>query len=215
MKSFLFDNEDVLVSTSWDLVAQTAAANLGLTILTGKDFKRALQLGGSEHDNPLARYSCGELSTVDYWSQVLKSFNLPESPENIRLMGSALEALTTTIDPDAIGVLGQLSERGYPLYLISNATPEIHQGNSRRNDYFRLFDALYISFQTGLRKPDPRAYQNVLAKHSLEPGDCLFIDDKKDNLDAAYDLGIPVLQHQIGETPLSEKLARFLSDDRR
>ena len=43
-----------------------------------------------------------------------------------------------------------------------------------------------------MRKPDEVIYNYVLQRHNLEANSCLFIDDTKDNTDAANKLGIHV-----------------------
>ena len=42
--AFIFDNEWVIVKNDWKEVAKQAAKELGIPKLTGKDFKKALQL---------------------------------------------------------------------------------------------------------------------------------------------------------------------------
>jgi putative hydrolase of the HAD superfamily len=50
----------------------------------------------------------------------------------------------------------------------------------------------------GLRKPDEIFFQTLLAKHDLQPKYTLFIDDKKENTDAAAALGLSVWNLQVG-----------------
>lgn len=85
-------------------------------------------------------------------------------------------------------------EKNYQLILLSN-TNEIHIRWIEKNvsffkEFEQCFDAFYLSHEINFRKPDAEIYQFVLDKHHLEPEECLFIDDTKENTDAAAALGI-------------------------
>lgn len=85
-------------------------------------------------------------------------------------------------------------EKNFKLILLSN-TNEIHIDWIKENvpffeEFQTLFDAFYLSHEINFRKPDPEIYEFVLKKHNLKPGECLFIDDTKENTEAAAALGI-------------------------
>ena len=56
-----------------------------------------------------------------------------------------------------------------------------------------LFDAVVISDQVGLRKPDPQIFRLTAGKLGLPPSDCLFVDDTEHNLPGARALGMGTL----------------------
>jgi putative hydrolase of the HAD superfamily len=51
----------------------------------------------------------------------------------------------------------------------------------------------------GMRKPQPEIFSTILNKHDLSPKRTLFVDDKKENTDAAEALGIHVWNLQVGK----------------
>ncbi|QED36376.1 HAD family phosphatase [Antarcticibacterium arcticum] len=82
----------------------------------------------------------------------------------------------------------------YRLFLLSN-TNEIHIDWIKKNvpffeDFKNCFDAFYLSHEINFRKPDAAIYKFVLDAHNLKPEECLFIDDTKENTDAATSLGL-------------------------
>ena len=89
----------------------------------------------------------------------------------------------------------KLSKEGkYELILLSN-TNHIHIEWVKENisffeDFKSCFDAFYLSQEINMRKPEPSIYQYVLKKHHLKPEETLFVDDTKENTDAASKLGI-------------------------
>jgi putative hydrolase of the HAD superfamily len=86
------------------------------------------------------------------------------------------------------------AEKNYQLILLSN-TNEIHIDWVKENvpffeDFKACFDAFYLSHEINFRKPDAEIYEYVLEKHDLKPQECLFIDDTRENTEAAKNLGI-------------------------
>ena len=51
----------------------------------------------------------------------------------------------------------------------------------------------------GMRKPDENIFNYLIKHHDLSPKRTLFIDDKKENTDAAESLGIRVWNLQVGK----------------
>lgn len=94
----------------------------------------------------------------------------------------------TIIDEEVFNLIQKLSEK-YPLYSIAN---EAEKWTDIRNDLYdfkKYFKKLYISFEVGMRKPDEGIYKLFLNETGLRPQDCLFIDDKQINVEAAHKLG--------------------------
>lgn len=56
-----------------------------------------------------------------------------------------------------------------------------------------LFDAVVISDQVGLRKPDPEIFRLTASKIGLPPGECLFVDDTEHTLPGARGLSMGTL----------------------
>nr|WP_091426788.1 HAD-IA family hydrolase [Formosa sp. Hel1_31_208] len=54
------------------------------------------------------------------------------------------------------------------------------------------FDQYYLSHEINLRKPNKAIYEFVLQHNNLKAEECFFVDDTKENTDAAASLGIKV-----------------------
>ena len=100
--------------------------------------------------------------------------------------------------------LQKLSKK-YRLFLLSN-TDSIHidtfeqkNGVSFYSDFYQCFEKVYFSFEFGLRKPNPETFNHLINNHELAPKRTLFVDDKKENTDAALALGFEVWNLQVGE----------------
>ena len=89
----------------------------------------------------------------------------------------------------------ELKEKGYRLYLLSNAA-------SRQHEYWHdipgseYFEGSLISADHMLTKPDKAFYQLLLDTFSLKADECVFIDDAINNAEGAFLCGMhPIVFH--------------------
>jgi putative hydrolase of the HAD superfamily len=99
----------------------------------------------------------------------------------------------------------QMLSTKYRLFLLTN-TDAIHisrfehmAGISFFSDFYQCFEKVYYSFEMGMRKPESEIFNYILKKHDLSPKRTLFVDDKKENTDAAAALGIQVWNLKVGQ----------------
>lgn len=99
----------------------------------------------------------------------------------------------------------QMLSQKYRLFLLSN-TDAIHIDTFQHNagitfyrEFYQCFERVYFSFELGMRKPDAEIFNHLVKKHDLTPKRTLFIDDKKENTDAALALGFQVWNLQVGK----------------
>jgi len=78
----------------------------------------------------------------------------------------------------------------YRLCLLSN-TNQIHFETIQRDmPILSEFEAFFLSFQIGVRKPDPAIFRQVLEYVKVMPEECIYIDDIESFIDAATSLGM-------------------------
>ena len=86
--------------------------------------------------------------------------------------------------------------KNYKLILLSNTNAlhieqVIENMTLHRYERFKkCFDKFYLSHEIQLRKPDPSIYEFVLKENKLQASKCFFVDDIKENTQAAAQLGI-------------------------
>jgi putative hydrolase of the HAD superfamily len=74
-------------------------------------------------------------------------------------------------------------------------------GGYPRHLFPELFDAVVISSEVGMRKPEERIFRLAADALGLEPAECVFIDDITDNVAAAQAAGLVGVHHRTaGET---------------
>jgi putative hydrolase of the HAD superfamily len=100
---------------------------------------------------------------------------------------------TLTLLPDGLKILHEAKKSGYHVYILSNMS-EIGFNKLNKDpsfhDFISLFDGAIFSYQVQEIKPEPKIYQTLLKRYGLKPEESLFIDDLKENIIAAKNLGI-------------------------
>lgn len=138
------------------------------------------------------QFEIGQL-TEDEYLRALAAYTRGATPEQVR---RAWNTLLGPLPSHRIDFL-QALRTDFRLFLLSN-TDSLHISHfsaAWADDarlFFDSFDRLYLSYEMGLRKPDPAYFLHVLERENLRPEQCLFVDDRADNIEAAASLGIRV-----------------------
>lgn len=99
-----------------------------------------------------------------------------------------------------------LKSRGYCVYYLSNIPEDVLALLTER-DLKGLFDGGVASCEVHINKPDPRIYQALLEKYHLKAGESIFIDDRLENVQAAFQLGFAGIQMKDSVGTLVRSLA--------
>lgn len=118
------------------------------------------------------------------------------STEYIRLYPGVTEALTA------------LREKGYRLWLLSNAQRVFTAFELRHLGLDGCFDGIYISSDFGCRKPDIRFFAALLEEQKLDPKNCLMIgNDLETDIAGARNAGLAALYLHTNLTPPQQRPA--------
>ncbi len=95
--------------------------------------------------------------------------------------------------------------KGYKAYVLSNAHKSFYKYFPR---YFDLdfFDGVVVSADVHTVKPDVRIYEHLIEKYSLKAEECLFIDDRQDNVVGAEKAGMNAVQFKNDFEEIKEYL---------
>tara|TARA_B110000003_G_scaffold275286_1_gene317467 strand:- start:338 stop:958 length:621 start_codon:yes stop_codon:yes gene_type:complete len=92
----------------------------------------------------------------------------------------------------------KLLKNKYRIYLLSN-TNSIHIeafkkkiGDIKWEEFYNLFDKMYLSHEIGLRKPDSEIFNHIIEDQKLDAKNIFFIDDSIQHINTAKKLGIKV-----------------------
>lgn len=88
------------------------------------------------------------------------------------------------------------------LAILSNSGDGAREEEERRYGFSRVFDPILYSHETGVSKPDPRAFAIALEALNADAAEVLLLDDRPENVAAARALGILAHLHRDDEATL-------------
>lgn len=84
----------------------------------------------------------------------------------------------------------RMRQNGYRVYILSNYARWTYEKTQEALSFLEDVDGALFSFQVQQIKPEPEIYRSLLKRFKLKPAECIFIDDRQENIDAALAQGI-------------------------
>lgn len=147
-------------------------------------------------DNPIHALERGESSHAEF-EQALASELVLEDGGPVPGEGLLARMFAgTVLDQAMLELFRRLHAAGVPTGLLSNSWGGI---DYPREMFPEMFDAVVISGEVGMRKPEPRIFLHAAELLGLEPQECIFIDDIQANVAAAEQTGFTAVLHGEAE----------------
>jgi putative hydrolase of the HAD superfamily len=133
------------------------------------------------------RLELGQISQVD-WNEAFGAL-IGVAPDDLiaRYLHDAFPAYSV------LKVARQARAAGIRTAVLSNSLGRSPYDPYAGFDLHDTFDAVVLSADHGIRKPDPRIFHLVLDELGVSADRCLFVDDSEPNLVAAHRLGLSPL----------------------
>ncbi|MBU9820814.1 glucose-1-phosphatase [Rahnella sp. BCC 1045] len=175
------------------------------------DFKRVLGVWSHLSGTPLAtlmerfsmgevfqKHERGEISDEQFAADLCHEMGIALSFEQF---SAGWQAIFVGLRPEVITVFKKLREEGHRVVVLSNTNrlhldfwpqhyPEIEANT----------DAMYLSQNLGMRKPEPEIFQHVIEKEGLSASQAVFFDDVAENIEAARAAGIEAVWVEDNQT---------------
>lgn len=187
----VFDLGKVLLEFDYGIVARRLAAH------SGRD---AEQIRGLLDQSPLLfRLESGQMTNEEFFAEVSSLTGYTgELEEFANIFGDIFSAIHPMID-----LHGRLRARGVPTFIFSN-TNELAVRHIRANyAFFAHFTDYIYSHEAGAMKPDHRIYEVVERRSGRKGAELLYLDDRKENVDAGAARGWQVVHHQTPEQTIA------------
>ncbi|WP_159282547.1 glucose-1-phosphatase [Rahnella variigena] len=175
------------------------------------DFKRVLGVWSHLSGTPLAtlterfkmgevfqQHERGEISDEQFAADLCNEMGIALSFEQF---SAGWHAVFVGLRPEVITLFQKLREEGHRVVVLSNTNrlhldfwpqhyPEIEANT----------DAMYLSQNLGMRKPEPEIFQHVLEKEGFTAVQAVFFDDVAENIEAARAAGIEAVWVEDNQT---------------
>jgi epoxide hydrolase-like predicted phosphatase len=148
----------------------------------------------------------GEIAEDDFAARFGPRLGIDDTEGLIQRMFAALGPEEAMID-----AVRDLRSKGVRTGLISNSWGT---GIYEPRMLSELFDAVVISGEVGLHKPQPEIYALGAERLGVAPGDCVFVDDLRENVAGAEAVGMTAILHRDPRATVAELRRLFAADDR-
>ncbi len=184
VKLILFDLGNVVFHVNFEKVKQAILDQSDLT-------RKELDSKWEAFEKLNHRFERGEISTAEMTSAVNDLWSLDLSESEFREVWNLIyeEAL------ENIDRILSILRLHYKLAVLSN-TNEAHASFFPKlfTPQLQQFDKLFYSHELRSRKPEPACFQQVLDHYKMLPENVCFLDDRKENVEAAQAMGMAAIQ---------------------
>ena len=184
IRTIFWDIGGVLLTNGWDLTQRTRVlSRLGVDLEAYEEM----------HDRANYYWERGLITAEDFFRQTVLQAN-PELDLTFDLLWKQVCAESKVLHPECLDMLAELKEqRRYRLATLNNESREL---NEYRLDAFKLrslFDYFICSGYVHEMKPAPAIFKAATDISGFAPATALFIDDNKENCEAAQTCGMQTI----------------------
>jgi putative hydrolase of the HAD superfamily len=175
------------------------AAEIGIEL---QDFVRiALGAYSGGDDDLVVSFETGRMSEEefarDFAARIKAETGRDVDPEG--LVDRIFSGLR--LEEDMLTAVGGARAAGLKTGLLSNSWGTRLYPRARIDS---LFDAIVISGEVGLRKPDPAIFELALERLDVAADRCVFVDDHPGHLSAAAEVGMTTVLHRSPAETIAE-----------
>jgi putative hydrolase of the HAD superfamily len=149
----------------------------------------AAELGVTAEGFDAAYWTCRTVydlggSAEDYWTGVVRALGRAPDPALLQRLTEVDAMKWSTLPQSSADLLAHLQGNGVRLGILSNA-PGPLAAAVRVAPWSAGIAHLVFSADVALAKPDPEIYARADAVYGTAPGEVVFFDDRKENVEAA------------------------------
>jgi epoxide hydrolase-like predicted phosphatase len=186
----LFDFGGVLTTSVWDSFAAFLRAE-GLDPDTIKNLFRS----DPEALKDLRQLETGEMTESEFEKSFGRRLGLKDPDHLIDSMFAGMQP-----DPPMVAAVKELRAAGLLTGLISNSWSTSHYDRAMLKE---LFDTSVISAEVHMHKPQPEIYRLAVERLAVEPAECIFVDDLRENCEGAEAVGMTAVRHRSAPETIS------------
>ncbi|OHA70706.1 MAG: hypothetical protein A3H01_00310 [Candidatus Wildermuthbacteria bacterium RIFCSPLOWO2_12_FULL_40_9] len=193
IKAVIFDLGKVLVGGNWKSVHAQIARKIGVPINMAVSIIQPIR----------DQWSIGNITEKEFWEK-LESKTKKRLPKEFKKNIWFNDYIAKRKDvKESWQIASELKKRGYRLAILSNTTSPHVKANRKIGRFKRLrhlgFKVIVLSCEVGYRKPEPKIYKITLKRLKLSAKECVFIDDRTENIRTAKKLGIKSILFENSE----------------
>ncbi len=152
---------------------------------------------GPGQTSPVHQLERGELALEDFEHELSAALAREGSLVEARGLVGQMFADLAIYEDSMTSLVTRAHAAGVRTALLSNSWGNEYD----RSDWHEMFDAVVISGEVGMRKPERGIFELALTRIGLAAGECVFVDDTAPNVVAAEQAGLVGVVHRtFGDT---------------
>lgn len=143
--------------------------------------------------------------TLEYvWAKVFKRFNINQD------IAATIKGVVKLkkVDNSMLDVVKELRRKHKTVY-ATNYAKGYWEFIERKFPFSDYFDYGVVSYKIGFRKPSKEGFEDILKRFGVKAGECVYTDDKDENLKEAKAIGMKVV-HFKGREEFLKEMKRIL-----
>jgi len=180
LKAVIFDYGKVLSLPPTEEQWRTLSARFGKPV---QEFQQIYWGHREELDR-------GTLGNVDYWKTVGRDCGVGLSDAEAERLIDLDNDQWTNVNPPMLALSRELHAAGYRTAILSNMEPRMLAFMRVKFNWLDEFDVQSYSCETGVVKPEEKAYLLCCQRLGCLPQEALFLDDKQVNTEGAKRIGM-------------------------
>jgi len=128
----------------------------------------------------------------------------PEYKRLIEMFYGRWEEMLKEEISGTVKILENLKRNNYRLIALTNWSAETFPIAIKKYKFLKLFEGIVVSGEIKMLKPFKEIYDFTLKKYNLDPKECVFIDDRLENIQGAVRCGINGIQFESHEKLINE-----------
>ena len=158
------------------------------------------EAGEGPEAGPVAALERGEITAAQFEVRLADELGRRGSPVPAAgLLGRMLGGLAEP-SPAMFDVVARAKRSGLSTALVSNSWGNTYP----RQGWDELFDAVVISGEVGMRKPEHRIFAHAADLLGVPPAQCVMVDDLPWNVEAARSAGMAAVLHTDVDSTAAE-----------
>jgi len=183
VKTVIFDLGNVVLKFDIRIIARKIAGKFSLN----ED-----KLFNLFFDSPLTQiHDEGKIDAEEFHKQAMKKLGVEMGFGEFKEIWNDI-----FIENEDVIKLVLLLSKKYKVFLMSNTNKMHFDYIKNKFDIIKKFDRIFTSFEVGEMKPHPKIYTEAIESANAEPGEIVFIDDRKELVEGAKELGIRAIQFE-------------------
>jgi len=173
----------------------------------GREFKTSAERIKQKYLEIDSLISTNKISAKKFWWKLAKKLQI----EDVGLLETIwIKSLkeNAPFNKNVVKLINDLKEKGYKVATLSN-TLKPHEKVHRKAGCYKFFSKVFLSDRLGMKKPDAEIYRYVSRALNVRPDECVFIDDKLENVVGARKVGMKAILFKNAQQ-LGKEVKRYL-----